>query len=1005
MKFALTLIGALLYLSSSAQMVSPDEVFYKYDQKSVNTSELLKEITKRNNEGKIFIKFDRWNLILEESQLLASEYRFINEKGEEIGNPSARPIPTNGYTSVGGRASLTFADGFLFGFIEEGKDLYYIEPARFYDASRNLDDIIIYNTKDVKPQAPVKCGFVESHAKKLNIGSDEYSSSSRAGLCYDVEYAIANDWSMFSKYGATSLEARNIGITNDVNTNYKDDFADEVRFVITGQYNSTCSSCDPWTASTNFNTLLDNFRTLSNGSGSAAINNPSSSSYIPFDVASLWSDRWPNSGTVGLAYVGVICTSSKYNILNDFSSNANSLRVLVAHEIGHNFNSNHDASGAGTIMAPSVNNTNTWSATSISVINNHIASRSCLSLCADLPSTAFFSSSALNIGEAGNGSAGTCGQPYQDYDIEVSLTKAPTSNLVVGFSASGTASAGYDFQLLTSSLTFTSGGTLSQNISVRVFDDVIEEIEETIDITLSIISGPGEASSSNVFTITLLNNDQIETDSGGSGDTIFYGNAPYLLNQNFTLFAGSSSDQKSRILLKANYLSSIGMVAGEIDLLAIYVSEKNSTGAFNNFRIGMQNVTVNDLDNINWQNNTEEVFVGNVTTVSEWNYFNFNTPFVWDGTSNIYVDFCFNNSSSVGLDRVALFSPESTGVQLFSWALNNSSNGCGPVNSWSLIDNYLPACLLRQKSSTEAETIASSTDSGRIKNGETAHLFSSNGRIIASIENTTSPNLDCIDATINTAGMGSSTLPFGSGKHTDKSFYIETSTTGTYNLTLYFTEEELSIWGGNNYSLNFVQSSVPIASASSANSSIITTSSVNVEIGASNVVAYTATVSGSGYFALTDGSSVSVVANVLSTFESADLAIEAFGAGILMKNNLGDQYLLKVDANGVLTTTLNNVLVPQTFIPEGDLCLITPSKGFYSKRTESSYTKVCVDDNGAIVSSNNQVLPPIHVLQENGHFGLEEAGAGLIFQNNQNECWKLFVDDSGNLLTVEVSCN
>ena len=52
--------------------------------------------------------------------------------------------------------------------------------------------------------------------------------------------------------------------------------------------------------------------------------------------------------------------------------------------------------------------------------------------------------------------------------------------------------------------------------------------------------------------------------------------------------------------------------------------------------------------------------------------------------------------------------------------------------------------------------------------------------------------------------------------------------------------------------LNFIQSDVPIVAANETNSEIIGTSDVQTSVGAGDIIAYTTTVFGSGYFALTD---------------------------------------------------------------------------------------------------------------------------------------------------------
>ena len=100
------------------------------------------------------------------------------------------------------------------------------------------------------------------------------------------------------------------------------------------QFVSTCELCDPWTTSTDALDLLSNFRTWGNAGGF--------SNGTGYDLAQLWTARdicyLGSCSTVGLAYIGVVCGFSRYHILEDFSTNATSLRVLTSHEIGHNFN-------------------------------------------------------------------------------------------------------------------------------------------------------------------------------------------------------------------------------------------------------------------------------------------------------------------------------------------------------------------------------------------------------------------------------------------------------------------------------------------------------------------------------------------------------------------------------------------------------------------------------------------------------------------------------------------
>jgi len=149
---------------------------------------------------------------------------------------------------------------------------------------------------------------------------------------------------------------------------------------------------------------------------------------------------------------------------------------------------------------------------------------------------------------------------------------------------------------------------------------------------------------------------------------------------------------------------------------------------------------------------------------------------------------------------------------------------------------------------------------------------------------------------------------------------------------------------------------------------------------------------------------VSTTANVSGTFENADVVIEDFSKGLLLKNSLGNQYLLTVNSSGTPIVTLNNSLLGSISLPSGDLCIITEGKSLMIKRTSSSYTKISIDNNGAIVTTNTSTVPNQRISLESGHFGLVDAGSGVIFQNAQNECYKLFIDDNGVIQTGVVPC-
>lgn len=374
------------------------ETFLDYEILTID-SKLQMEKTKTGFFETEFIVPQRnlnWTLDLKVSNIISDNYVLkIYDEDKITFREGTTAIPTQGYIkgNPNSRVSLTFNEGFIYGFIQEGDETYYVEPLIHFDKSAAKDVYIFYHENDQKPHAEKTCGT--DHKKhRVKTNEETIERGSRVGECFEVEWAIASDFLMFDQYGSVAaVENHAIGVTNNVQTNYDDEFADEIQFVIPGQVVISSSGQDPWTSSTNAGTLLDDFTDWG----------PSGFGFA-HDVGSLWTARDFSGSTIGIAWLGVVCTNARYNCLEDFTSSASFKRVLVSHELGHNFDASHDASGSNTIMAPSVNSSTSWSSASISSINDHIASRFCLSAC---------------TGGGGN-------PPIADFDFNQSSDCAPT---------------------------------------------------------------------------------------------------------------------------------------------------------------------------------------------------------------------------------------------------------------------------------------------------------------------------------------------------------------------------------------------------------------------------------------------------------------------------------------------------------------------------------------------------------------------------------------------------
>jgi len=99
---------------------------------------------------------------------------------------------------------------------------------------------------------------------------------------------------------------------------------------------------------------------------------------------------------------------------------------------------------------------------------------------------------------------------YIDINYKLSIIKAPTANAVVTFAVNGTSTAinNTDFQIMTPTVTFASGSTTDQTLTIRYFNDGIAEASETMSLTMTVSGGDGSIiASRSVLNVVIIDND------------------------------------------------------------------------------------------------------------------------------------------------------------------------------------------------------------------------------------------------------------------------------------------------------------------------------------------------------------------------------------------------------------------------------------------------------------------------------------------------------------------
>lgn len=333
-----------------------------------------------------------FSLNLQENKIFKEgiQVRVVTENGIEPGTLSKIKC-YNGYTAGDHKkVSLSINNNLLFGFITTDEGEYFVEPLWHLIPDAPQDQFIFYYAKDYIETKEGKCGMTEAeeYGEKLHnkIQNTKGIAEGAPLGCKEVEIAEAADRLMSVKYfDQQGVEDRITSMINLVQANYYGSFNDDLTLIISEFFIVDKNGTDPWTPSTDPSALLSSFR------------NWGPTNFGQHDVGELFTNRDFDGGTVGIAYLSAVCTSNRYNCIQDWTNNLSLLRVTIAHELGHNFSCQHDGSGTPYIMAPAVNNTNTWSSTSITSFNNFVPSRTCLAACSGggLPPEADFSANIL----------------------------------------------------------------------------------------------------------------------------------------------------------------------------------------------------------------------------------------------------------------------------------------------------------------------------------------------------------------------------------------------------------------------------------------------------------------------------------------------------------------------------------------------------------------------------------------------------------------------------------
>ncbi|MBL7921106.1 MAG: gliding motility-associated C-terminal domain-containing protein [Bacteroidia bacterium] len=140
-------------------------------------------------------------------------------------------------------------------------------------------------------------------------------------------------------------------------------------------------------------------------------------------------------------------------------------------------------------------------------------------------------------------------------------------------------------------------------------------------------------------------------------------------------------DHHQQILYRASELLASGVSAGYLTSMAFNVSATNGIGSLTNFTIKMKctNATaITAFDNTN----LSQVFTqASFAPVNGWNTHTFQTPYYWDGVSNILVDICRGNQPWQFVSASVFYTPTTYVSNIWNGVFGPNQTSCGTAGS------------------------------------------------------------------------------------------------------------------------------------------------------------------------------------------------------------------------------------------------------------------------------------------------------------------------------------
>ena len=362
-----------------------------------------------------------------------------------------------------------------------------------------------------------------------------------------------------------------------------------------------------------------------------------------------------------------------------------------------------------------------------------------------------------------------------DTDVQITLSIDPSS----------TAVEGQDF--IINALTGTlASGDFDASFGLTLFNDAVSSGDKTLVVNLSSDQLVETAQS----TLLLVEDDEAFDTSVSLGSA----NVGVATTTNTNVFGQYYTNMRTQMIYRSDMLASSGLLAGDINKIAFNLEEKGSTDPYLNFTVYMANTNVDALNNgITNAINFQEVYSGTIITSLGMNEINFTTPFNYDGTSNVAIQFCFDNAGYTNDDLVSAY--ESGYASSATFKIDNI-NGC-PNSGNSFDGTTLPVITFGEGRPNALYASIDSPLSSSIGSNESIYL-EKNDSILLAIESDFGSVRECINASL--ISNNNQLISVEGTEWQDKIYYIEEEggSANDYGITLIIPNTGLLDWDSEN---------------------------------------------------------------------------------------------------------------------------------------------------------------------------------------------------------------